>query len=634
MITGGAVSARFDTLFGVRVGWSELARGGSPFEGDLLGALRMGHTNGRHRFVHRPRWSNGSTPERQEIGARDGAAAPRLSIDLTDDEHPRILRTVVDSNGTRAGRFLFGCHAPSSFAFRVMCDALFVALAMGSAILLLPVGRRAGLAHLIIAALIAGPVLTITGTYGFMGTPRRVTQFGRLFAGIGLGAGLEAALLALLGVEGTSAAVLGGWLGGGTLAAVARLAKTRFEDRFRILPRVNRPKGASPAQIDRPIRHVLVIGGGGYIGSVLVRQLLDGGYHVTVLDKLLYGDMGIVGLVKHPRFRLVRDDFRNVEGLVLAARGAEAVIHLGAIVGDPACSLDPEKAVDVNYRATRLIRNVCRGLGVQRLILASTCSVYGVNSHIIDENSELNPVSVYAASKIASERAILEETSSGLSPTVLRLATVFGWSPRPRFDLVVNLLTARATAGESIDIYNGGQWRPFIHVSDVGRAFIRCLEAPVSFVRDKTFNAGSDELNVTLEELGTTMEGLFQGLQVNRIENDSDPRSYHVSFQKISNELGFRRTVGLEQGIEEVRRMITETDILDHQNPRFSNVRLLQENPDLAFGPDEDEADSELAQLRDFYRTEAPSADAVRFAGQDIDKLLEFSDSGVSKNAS
>lgn len=548
----------------------------------------------------RRRWEMGRQ-RTAHAGVRRSPVDTDLVIDLRDDEHPRVgLRPALGSYRNRIGRFLFGAHTAASFAWRVMIDTLIVAFAMSLASLILPTGR--GLAHVTIAALVAGPALTAAGTYGFIGTPRRVVQFGRLLVGVGLGAGLQTVALLLAGVEAMSSTVLVGWLVGGVLSALARLAKTRFDDSFRIMPRFNQPQGKTARQIDRPVRHVLLIGGAGYIGSVLARQLLDRGYQVTVLDKLVYGDIGISGLAEHPRFRLVRDDFRNVEALVLAARGAEAVIHLGAIVGDPACAIDPDRAVDVNYRATRLIRNVCRGLGVQRLIFASTCSVYGVNGHIIDEGSELNPVSLYAASKISSEKAILEETRNGLAPTVLRLSTVFGWSPRPRFDLVVNLLTARATAGESIDIFNGRQWRPFIHVTDVSRAFIRCLEAPVSFVRGKTFNVGDDELNYTLEELGSTIEGLFPAVKVNRIDNESDPRSYRVSFRKIKSELGFQPVVDLEQGIEELRRMIAEMDIRDYWSSRYSNFRLLQENPDLAFGPADDEADPELLQLQSLYR--------------------------------
>ena len=534
-------------------------------------------------------------------------------IDLRDDQHPWVEQgATFDSYRSRISGYFFGFHSAASFAWRVMTDALLVVISMGLAMLILQAELAAGVAHLAIAALVAGLAFTVTGTYGFIGTPRRIVQFIRVFAGAALGAGLQLAITAVGGMDGMPAVVLLGWLGGAVLSSVVRLAKTRFEDRFRILPRFYTAKKDSARRGDRPIRHVLLIGGAGYIGSVLARQLLDRGYHVTVLDRLIYGDIGIAGLAAHPRFRLVRDDFRNVEALVLAARGAEAVIHLGAIVGDPACALDPEHAVDVNYRATRLIRNVCRGLGVRRLVFASTCSVYGVNGHIIDENSDLNPVSIYAASKIASEKAILEEGGNGMATTVLRLATVFGWSPRPRFDLVVNLLTARAIAGESIDIFNGGQWRPFIHVADVARAFIRVIEAPVGLVNGKTFNAGDDELNYTLENLGNTIEHLFPSTQVNHISDDSDPRSYHVSFRKMRSELNFSCTVDLSQGIEELRRMITETDTRDYWDPQFSNVRLLQENPNLAFGPDEDEADPELMLLRNLYRTDEKPPTASR----------------------
>lgn len=536
-----------------------------------------------------------------------------LIVDLRNGSRPKVgLRLTGESNDTLSD-FFFGAHTPLALMWRVVLDVLFVVCGVGITLILLRPGRSPTIASVLTALLIAGPALIVTGTYGFLGTPRRIVQFGRLFTGVLLGSGLELAALGLAGVEGNSTALVAGWLGGGSLSVAARLAKTRFEDGFRVLRRSARPGAHCARQVDHPIRHVLLIGGAGFIGSVLSRQLLDRGYHVTVLDKLVYGDVGTAGLAGHPRFRLVRDDFRNVEALVLAARGAEAVIHLGAIVGDPACAINPEKAIDVNYRATRLIHSVCRGLGVQRLIFASTCSVYGRNGDIIDERSELNPVSVYAASKIASEKAILEEAHNGLSATVLRLATVFGWSPRPRFDLVVNLFTARAIAGDGLEIHGGSQWRPFVHVVDVASAFRKCLEAPVSHVRDQTFNIGCDTLNLTLDELGTVFQDLFPGLDVRRTDVNSDARSYRVSFRKIETELGFRAKVGLEQGIEELRRMMTEKGITDYSQPQFSNVRLLEANPHLAVGPDDEEMDPQLRHLRSLYdHTKEPAASISR----------------------
>ena len=500
------------------------------------------------------------------------------------------------SRRRRLIRFFFGSYSAASFTWRVLMDASFIAV--GVAIAISNVGElRPGITVVATAALIAGPVLIVTGTYGFMGTPRRLHQLARLGAGLLLGAAAESLILVSVSTEAVVVAgVALGWLLGGMLSVLARLAKGRFEDRFRVLPR-----SVGPA--DRPVRHVLLIGGAGYLGSSLARQLLDRGYHVTVLDRLVFGDIGVRGLESHPRFRLVKDDFRNVEALVLAARGADAVIHLGAIVGDPACAIHPEKAVDVNYRATRLIRNVCRGLGVQRLLFASTCSVYGVNDRIIDEESDLNPVSVYAASKIASERAVLEESENGIASTVLRLATVFGWSPRPRFDLVVNLLTARATLEGEIDIINAHQWRPFISVSDVARAFITCLEAPVELVRSQTFNVGDDDLNLTLGELSGIFSELFPDVKVNERINDSDPRSYHVSFDRIRQTLGYRCQTTVAEGIEQLRRMIIETNIKDYTDPQFSNVKVMREHPDLVFGPDEDEADPEIGLLRSLYES-------------------------------
>lgn len=523
---------------------------------------------------------------------------PRLVVDVRERNGSASMRFSTPPAASRARAWrnrLLGTHSLTSLAWRVAADTAIAFAALQVAAIIIDVPQSIYSAAAVAA--LGGVAIFSTGTYGFIGRPLRVNQILRLALGIALGMALHSLALAAAGASGvTLMTAIAGWTLAGGLSTLARVSKTRFEDRFRIISRSEYPS-------NRPVRHVLLIGGAGYIGSVLARHLLERGYRVTVLDRLIFGDSGVKGLMDHPRFRLIIEDFRDIHALVRAARGADAVIHLGAIVGDPACALDPRQAVDVNYRATRLIRDVCRGLGVNRLIFTSTCSVYGVNEEIIDEESALNPVSVYAASKIASERAVLEDIEPGFAPTVLRLATVFGWSARPRFDLVVNLLSAKALLENQIDVFNPHQWRPFIHLADAARAFTACLEAPVERVSGQIFNAGDDDLNMTLGVLGETFEKVFPGVRVNTVVNESDRRSYRVSFQRIRDGIGFRCTTSIEAGIHELRCMITESEITDYTDQRYSNVKHLREHPEQNFGQSLDDKDRELTHLRAFYES-------------------------------
>jgi nucleoside-diphosphate-sugar epimerase len=327
----------------------------------------------------------------------------------------------------------------------------------------------------------------------------------------------------------------------------------------------------------RPYRRVLVVGGAGYIGSVTVRDLLEDGYRVRVLDSLVFGDASIRELYGHPNFELQVGDFRHVEPVVKAMREVDAVIHLGAIVGDPACAVNEDDTLETNLAATRLLADVCRASGVSRILFASTCSVYGAAESVVEERSWLNPVSLYAATKIDSERVLLDCRDKNFQPVILRLSTAFGWSYRPRFDLVVNLLTAKAHVEGKIVIYNGEQWRPFIHVKDISRAFRMALTAPDELVGGEVFNVGSDDLNLTLSELAEEIRRGTSGLQVEYV-NNSDARTYKVSFSKIRNRLGFSTTVSLADGVAELREAIRLGLVADYTATQYSNLKVISEN--------------------------------------------------------
>ena len=321
-------------------------------------------------------------------------------------------------------------------------------------------------------------------------------------------------------------------------------------------------------------KSVLVVGGAGYIGSVLVRHLLAEGYRVRVLDSLLFGKKPLQDLLPQPRFQLIEADACRPEMLFRATEGVDAVVHLAAVVGDPACDLDPEAARRTNYAATQLVAEACLKFGVPRMVFASTCSVYGSNDQVVDEQSRPNPVSLYAATKIASERALLKFRSPKFHPTILRLGTAFGWSPRPRFDLVINLLTARAFFEKKIVIYNARQLRPFVHVSDISRAFRLVLRCPIQKVSGHIFNAGSSSMNYSLRELGERIHRLQPALEREYRQN-SDVRSYCVCCDKIRMRLGFRCHITLDEGIHEVHSALHDGLVSDYALPIYHNHKYL-----------------------------------------------------------
>ena len=300
---------------------------------------------------------------------------------------------------------------------------------------------------------------------------------------------------------------------------------------------------------------VLVTGGAGYIGSILVRRLLAAGHRVRVLDRLLFGPGSMRDLAGHPRFELRRGDCRRAPQVAEAVEGANAVIHLAAIVGDAACGTDEQLTWQTNCEATAGIVRACRSAGVARLLLASTCSVYGATDGFVNEDSRLNPLSLYATSKAVAEQVAVAATTERFHPTVLRLGTAFGWSFRPRFDLVVNLLAAQSLHHREIEICNRSQWRPFIHVCDIARAFCLALESPLPKVSGRIFNAGSSRMNHPLSALQEAILDASPQTQV-AYGSNADPRDYRVCFRRIKRVLGFECKISLRKGIHEIQQQL------------------------------------------------------------------------------
>ena len=333
-------------------------------------------------------------------------------------------------------------------------------------------------------------------------------------------------------------------------------------------------------QETRPVNKVLVIGGAGYLGSILCRKLLDRGYTIRVLDNLMYGDEGIRDLYNHPNFEFVKGDMRNLQIVMKCLKGMDAVIHLAAIVGDPASALNPQDTIEINYLSTKLIAEVCKYYQINRFLFASTCSVYGVSPTPkvrINEESLLNPVSLYAEMKLKSEKGILELIDENFSPTILRMATLYGLSPRMRFDLVVNLLTAKAVIDKKITIFGGDQWRPNLHVKDAAEAYIKCLEAPISKVSGEIFNVGSNDQNYQIKEIGEMINSIIPEAEIIIDKENIDRRDYNVAFDKIKEVLNYKTKYTIKDGAIEIIDEIRKGRINDYTNSKYSNYKYLEQ---------------------------------------------------------
>jgi len=329
-------------------------------------------------------------------------------------------------------------------------------------------------------------------------------------------------------------------------------------------------------QTPSSIRRVLVIGGAGYIGSVLCRKLLKRGFTVRVLDNLTYGDQGIAELKKLEKFELIQADMRDLQEVMESLKDVDAVIHLAAIVGDPASNVNPQKTIEINYLSTKLVAEACRYHQINRFLFASTCSVYGTNNRqgkLVDETSKPHPISLYAEMKLKSEEALIEMMDENFSPTIFRLATVYGWSPRMRFDLVVNLMTAKAVFDNKISIFGGGQWRPLVSVNDVAEAFIAAMVSPIRDVRGEIFNLGSEEQNYTVRDIGGLVHKSIPGTRIEFTKGE-DKRSYRVDFKKIRAVLKFRPKTKIGTEIRKMKNNI-KVKITDYLNPKYNNQQVL-----------------------------------------------------------
>ena len=325
---------------------------------------------------------------------------------------------------------------------------------------------------------------------------------------------------------------------------------------------------------------VVVIGGAGYIGSYTVHLLLQRGHKVRVLDRLMYRNESLLPFVGHANFELIEGDATDIARLSQSLRNASAVIHLAGLVGDPACAVDPEFTRHTNIVATRMAKEVAQGLGIHRFIFASSCSVYGISDTEVRESDALNPVSLYAQTKFDSEQELLYKVRDDFFVSVLRFATVFGHSYRPRFDLVGNLFTAQAMEKGEITVIGPNQKRPFVHVRDLARAIVLVLDAEPARVQSQIYNVGDRRMNMTIGQLAELVQRVVSEYRPVRLcvtDNPQDRRNYAVSFEKIRTELGFEAQTSIEAGIREIAQHLASGAYRDYRDPAYSNLATTQQ---------------------------------------------------------
>lgn len=331
-------------------------------------------------------------------------------------------------------------------------------------------------------------------------------------------------------------------------------------------------------------KHILITGGAGYIGSILTSELLRQNYQVTILDSLLFGGESIMPFMSHPNFHFIKTDVTEPRAVRDAIKKdwdkPNAVIHLAGIVGFPACqAVGKQVSWKYNVEATKMVFEQSADLGVERFVFASTYSNYGFaeDGKPVTEESPLNPQSLYAETKIAAEEYLLSQKGSACAPLIFRFATLYGVSPRTRFDLIVNQFVLEAFTKRQLIIYQRGYSRSFVHIRDVVRGVMMGLEAEQNKIRGQVFNLGTDNgnyskndiVNFILKRMPETV------VEYKDLTFGGDMRDITVSFEKIKRVLGFETTLDIDDGVREVLFALKSGLIRNPTDEHYRNAQFI-----------------------------------------------------------
>jgi nucleoside-diphosphate-sugar epimerase len=321
------------------------------------------------------------------------------------------------------------------------------------------------------------------------------------------------------------------------------------------------------------VKRILVTGGAGYIGAVLAEMLVERGYDVRILDRLYWGEGPLARLREN--IEVIRGDVRAMSDDLLD--GVDGVIHMAGLSNDPTAEYNPAANWEMNTVATRTLGEACKRRGIQRLTFGSSCSIYDglPQGKVYDETTDVRPRGAYATSKKAGEEALLEMADDAFQPVVIRQGTVYGYSPRMRFDLVVNTFVKDAISKGKLSLHGGGwMWRPLVDVTDVARAHIHCLEAPIDRVGGQVFNLLHD--NYQIRELAMLVSGSAQ-MRKFHVDLQEAPmpeltRDYKCSGDKLRHVAGFQPQVSVLESIETMLKWIEAEGPVDFHHPRFYNI--------------------------------------------------------------
>lgn len=324
-------------------------------------------------------------------------------------------------------------------------------------------------------------------------------------------------------------------------------------------------------------KSILVTGGIGYLGTILILNLLKKGYNVITIDPLIFGKSNLSELERYKNFNIVvglTEDKYILKKIF--EENIDTIIHLSGLSNDPTAALDFELTRKANVDSTKNLILLAKKYKVRKFIFASSCSVYGYTGPdiLVNEESPLNPISAYAQSKIDSEEIILSEKSKNFAVTCFRKGTLFGFSPRMRFDLVINTMTGLAFDQNKIVINGGNQWRPFLHVADAADIYSKTIELENEHINGKIFNIGEDSLNLRIVDLIGYFNKVFPELTVEKSDNE-DKRSYKVSFNKIKKEIGWSPKNSITDGIIEIKHRLEKNEIKDFRDINYYNIKRM-----------------------------------------------------------
>lgn len=328
---------------------------------------------------------------------------------------------------------------------------------------------------------------------------------------------------------------------------------------------------------------VLLTGINGYIGTVLGQELIKAGYAVTGLDTDYYSEAWMYDMPGFVKPTVIKKDIRDVE--LEDLEGYDTVVHLAELSNDPVGENDPKLTFEINHEGTKKLANLSKTAGVKKFIYFSSCSVYGSSDEVVDETSPTNPLTAYAKSKLMNEEYLLSIADDNFSPIIFRNATVFGASPRLRFDLVVNNLSGLAFTTKEITMASDGTpWRPFIHVLDVSQAVLLAITTPRELTHKQTINIGDTSSNYQIKDIAEIIGSVFPGCSVTLNENGADKRNYKVNFDKIKTVLpGFSCKYDIAKGAQELLEIftkinLTKEDFESKDYTRLKQIKHLREN--------------------------------------------------------